>query len=143
MLATGYARTYRANAILTASPGQLVLMLYDGVLKALAITREAFALPPDDVSRIATINTQLLKAQAILTELQSGLNEKAGGEFATNLNRLYDYHIRRLFEANMRKQEAPVIEVERLVRELREAWAQMLSQGGGATAAADGVRSVA
>ncbi|MEO6243833.1 MAG: flagellar protein FliS [Opitutaceae bacterium] len=35
MVATGYARTYRANSVLTASPGQLVLMLYDGALKAL------------------------------------------------------------------------------------------------------------
>ncbi len=44
------------------------------------------------------------------------------------MHRLYDYHNRRLLEANMRKQVEPVIEVERLVRELREAWAQMLKQ---------------
>ena len=45
MMAQGYARTYRRNAVLTASPGQLVLMLYDGVLKSLALTRVAFARP--------------------------------------------------------------------------------------------------
>jgi flagellar protein FliS len=124
----GYARTYRTNAVLTASPGQLVLMLYDGALKALALAREAFAQPADDVSRIATINTQLLKAQDIIRELQSGLNFEAGGEFARTMHRLYDYHNRRLFEANLRKQIEPVIEVEGLVRELRDAWAQMLAQ---------------
>lgn len=128
MVASGYARTYRANAILTASPGQLVLMLYDGALKALAIAKEAFAGSPDDPRRIETINTQLMKAQAILNELQNGLNMEAGGEFARTMHRLYDYHNRRLLEANIRKQIEPVVEVERLVRELRDAWAQMLTQ---------------
>jgi flagellar protein FliS len=123
---TAYAQTYRANAVLTASPGQLVLMLYDGVLKALAISRDAFARPADDPRRIETINAQLLKAQTIIAELQGGLNLEAGGEFALTLQRLYDYHNRRLLEANLRKQVEPVIEVERLVRELRNAWAEML-----------------
>jgi len=128
MVATGYARTYRANAVLTASPGQLVLMLYDGALKALNLAQEGFALPETELRRIETINTQLLKAQAIISELQSGLNLKDGGEFAQTMHRLYDYHNRRLFEANLRKKVEPVVEVERLVRELRDAWAQMLSQ---------------
>ena len=130
MLAQGYARTYRANAILTASPGQLVLMLYDGALKSLALARMAFSQPDSDPQRIAAINTHLLKAQAIINELQDGLNLQAGGEFARTMHRLYDYHNRRLLEANVRKNEEPVIEVERLVRELRDAWAQMLAQGG-------------
>ncbi len=141
MGAQGYARTYRANAILTASPGQLVLLLYDGALKALALARQAFAQPPDDMHRIGLINEQLLKAQAIIRELQGGLNLEAGGEFARTMHRLYDYHHRRLLEANIRKREEPVVEVERLVRELREAWAQMLAQGGDASV--ERVRTVA
>jgi flagellar secretion chaperone FliS len=128
MVATGYARTYRANAVLTASPGQLVLMLYDGALKAMALARQGFETSADDPRRIETINHQLLKAQAILTELQNGLNMDAGGEFAQTMHRLYDYHNRRLLEANLRKQVEPVIEVERLVRELRDAWAEMLTK---------------
>jgi len=128
MLAQGYARTYRTNAVLTASPGQLVLMLYDGALKALAIALDAFAQPEEDVRRIETINAQLLKAQAIVRELQSGLNFEAGGEFAQTMNRLYEYHHRRLFEANVRKQPEAVREVEKLIRELREAWAEMLTK---------------
>ncbi len=141
MLAQGYARTYRANAVLTASPGQLVLMLYDGALRSLGIAREAFSRPEEDRQRLAIINQQLQKAQLILAELQSGLNLEAGGEVAATLNRLYDYHARRLYEANIRKSEEPVKEVERLLLELREAWAQMLSQGGGASL--DQVRTVA
>lgn len=128
MLPNGYAKTYRSNAVLTASPGQLVLMLYDGALKAMGLAREAFDLPEDDLKRIETINRQLQKAQAILAELQNGLNMEAGGEFAKTLWRLYDYHNRRLFEANLKKQVGPVIEVEDLVRQLRDAWAEMLAK---------------
>lgn len=128
MVSNGYARTYRANAVLTASPGQLVLMLYDGALKSLALAREGFAQPDHDFRRIESINTHLLKAQTILAELQGGLNLRDGGDFAQTMNRLYDYHNRRLVEANIRKRIEPVIEVEGLVRELRDAWAQMLSK---------------
>ncbi len=141
MFAQGYARTYRANAILTASPGQLVLMLYDGILKSLALAQEAFKLPETDPKRIESINHQLIKAQSIITELQATLNMDAGGDFAKTMHRLYDYHNRRLLEANLRKQVEPVVEVERLVRELRDAWAQMLSQQD--TGAADRIRGVA
>jgi flagellar protein FliS len=126
MLANGYVKAYRSNAVLTASPGQLVLMLYDGALKAMAIALDAFNRPESDPRRIETINHQLQKAQAIIAELQSGLNLEKGGEFAQTLNRLYDYHYRRLFEANIRKQPEVVIEVEGLVRSLRDAWAEML-----------------
>lgn len=141
MLAQGYARTYRANAVLTASPGQLVLMLYDGVLKSLALAQEAFNRPEADVRRIEAINQHLLKAQEIIAELQSGLNMDAGGDFAKTMHRLYDYHNRRLLEANLRKQVEPVIEVERLVREIRDAWAQMLAQQD--TGTVDRIRGVA
>jgi len=142
MLAQGYARTYRANAVLTASPGQLVLMLYDGALKALAIAQVAFDRPEEDFHRIGIINEQILKAQAIINELQSGLNFEIGGEFAKTMHRLYDYHYRRLLEANLRKQVGPVIEVERLLRELRDAWAEMLSKQEG-PAAPERIRGVA
>jgi len=126
MVANGYVKTYRANAVLTASPGQLVLMLYDGALTAMAIATEAFGRPEEDARRIEVINHQLQKAQNILIELQNGLNLEAGGEFAKTLYRLYDYHNRRLFEANLRKDVTIVAEVEGLVRSLRDAWAEML-----------------
>jgi len=142
MLAQGYARTYRTNAVLTASPGQLVLMLYDGALRALALARTALERPEHDVPRIQVINQQLLKAQAIISELQSGLNFEQGGEVASTLNSVYDYYNRRLFEANLRKQVAPVVEVERLLGELRAGWAEMLAKQNGSQPA-EPVRGVA
>ena len=142
MLAQGYARTYRSNAVLTASPGQLVLMLFDGALNALAIARDAMGRAEGDSRRLEIINNQLLKAQAILSELQGGLNFEAGGEVAKTLDRLYNYYNRRLFEANMRKQVGPVIEVEKMIGELRSGWAEMLTKQGGVPAA-EPVRGVA
>jgi len=121
-----YARAYQTQSILTASPGQLVLLMYDGALRFMTQARAAFALPEDNLSRIQSINTALLRAQAVIAELRANLDFKAGGELATSLDRLYDYHLRRLQEANLRKDEAPLIEVERLVRSLREGWAEML-----------------
>lgn len=129
MLAQDYARTYRANSVLTASPGQLVLMLYDGALRSLAIAREALARPSEDPRRLEISNAQLLKAQAIIGELQDTLNLDAGdGKFAREMHRLYDYYCRRLMEANLRKQAEPIIEVERLLREVRDGWAEMLGK---------------
>lgn len=121
-----YARAYQNQSILTASPGQLVLLMYDGALRFMAQARAGFALDADNPRRIEVINTALLRTQAILNEMRANLNMEAGGEVAENLDRLYDYHLRRLMQSNLRKDEAPLIEVEGLVRTLRDAWAEML-----------------
>lgn len=142
MVAKDYARTYRTNAVLTASPGHLVLMLFDGALRALEGARGGFAMPPYEPRRFEAINTQLLKAQTIISELQATLNFDAGdGKFAREMHRLYDYYLRRLMEANLRKDEQPVIEVERLLREVRNAWAEMLQKHD--ATASDTIRGVA
>jgi len=143
MVANGYARTYQTQAILTASPGQLVLMLYDGALRFLAQAHAAFETDERDFTRIEVINRNLVKAQNIIAELQGTLNHEAGA-VATNLDQLYDYYNRRLFEANFKKDLAPVIEVERLLGILRDAWAEMLQRTENGTASpVGGIRSVA
>jgi flagellar secretion chaperone FliS len=126
MYAQDYARTYRANSILTASPGQLVLMLFDAALNSLAIARKACDDAPADPKQYEVVNAQIVKAQKIIAELQGTLNLEAGGEFARTMYRLYDYYDRRLLEANLRKQSAPIAEVERLLGEVRNAWFEML-----------------
>ena len=126
--AHGYARAYQTQAVFTASPGQLVLMLYDGALRFLGHARDALQSSEDSPRRIEIVNTNLIKAQNILAELQASLNHEAGGDHAANLDRLYEYYIRRLLEANMKKKAEPVIEVENLVRQLRDGWAEMLNK---------------
>ena len=127
MYAKDYARAYRANSILTASPGQLVLLLFDGALNALAIARAACEDPSGDPRLIEVIHTQLVKAQMIIAELQGTLNLEAGGEFARTMYQLYDYYDRRLVEANLKKESAPIAEIERLMGQVRSAWSEMLT----------------
>ncbi|RXK52998.1 flagellar export chaperone FliS [Oleiharenicola lentus] len=128
MYAQNYARTYRANSILTASPGQLVLLLFDAALNSLAIARKACDESVTDPRKLEVVHSQLVKAQKIIAELQGTLNLEAGGEFARTMYRLYDYYDRRLLEANLKKESAPIAEVERLLGEVRNAWSEMLRQ---------------
>ena len=129
MSAPAYARAYQVQSVLTASPGQLVLLMYDGALRFMAQARAGFALPASTSGRIEAINTGLTRAQAVLGEHRANLDLAAGGEVAQNLDRLYEYHLRRLFLANLAKDEPAVAEVEELVRTLRDAWAEMLANG--------------
>jgi len=126
MVAQDCARAYRSNSVLTATPGQLVLLLYDGALRALVMARQAFDLPARDLQRYEVINRELRKARKIIGELQHRLDFEAGPEFAGIMFRLYDYYNRRLLEANLQKEVAPIVEVERLLGEVRDAWAEML-----------------
>ena len=122
-----FARVYRTQSVLTTSPGHLVLMLYDGALRFLDQAKDALAEPEGSARRIERINNNLNKAQNIIAELQATLNMEVG-EHSRHLHRLYDYYLRRLFEANMKKTVEPVDEVMRLVRVLRDGWAEMLRQ---------------
>jgi len=80
MVSHGYARAYHAQSVLTASPGQLVLMMFDGALRFLALAKEGFNQPEENVRRFETINLNLQRAQNIIAELQGSLNYEAGGE---------------------------------------------------------------
>ena len=123
-----YARVYRNNAILTASPGQLVLLMFDGALRSMALAKLAFERPKSDLKRIEAINRELQKAQSIISELKGTLNHDVPGNFPETMDKLYAYFNKRLFEANMKKEVAPVIEVEGLLTEIRDAWAEMLKK---------------
>jgi flagellar protein FliS len=101
-------------------------MMFDGALRFLALAKEGFNQPMENVHRFESININLQKAQNIIAELQGSLNHEAGGEIAVTLDRLYDYYSRRLFEANVKKRIEPIIEVEHFLQELRDAWAEMI-----------------
>ena len=122
-----FARVYRTQSVLTNSPGHLVLMLYDGALRFLDQAKDALAEPEGSARRIERINNNIIKAQNIIAELQATLNMEVG-EHSRHLHRLYDYYLSRLFEANLKKTVEPVDEVMRLVRVLRDGWAEMLRQ---------------
>ena len=102
-------------------------MLFDGALRNLATALAGFEIEAV-TTRIEQINNHLLKAQAILRELQSSLDLKAGGKFAQTMWALYDFMLDNLRTANMRKDPEPIRVVEKLVGEVRGAWATMLWQ---------------
>lgn len=122
-----FAKSYKAIAITTATPGNLVLMLFDGALRFLSTALHGFQ--ADSISkRNEDIHNNLIKTQRILRELQCSLDLKLGGDFATTMFALYDFMIDQLQKANLAKEAAPIQTVERLLSEIRDAWAQMLEQ---------------
>lgn len=125
-------QSYRQVATRTASPGQLILMLYDGAIRFLERAKAGFQLE-DPVECNTTINNNILRAQDIIRELDFSLNAERGGDLAQELHRLYDYFDRVLLEANLRKDVGGVAEVIQRITALRDAWATMLTQQGMST----------
>jgi flagellar secretion chaperone FliS len=120
------ANRYREVAINTATPLQLVVMLYDEAICSLQEARGHI-----ERKDIGNRSRALNKSIAIISELQSCLNLKAGGEIASSLNRLYDYMKRRIFRANVEQSIQPVTEVEVLLENLRSAWKELVRQNSG------------
>jgi flagellar secretion chaperone FliS len=117
------AHRYREVAIKTASPLQLVVMLYDAAICCIQEAREQM-----ERKEIAGRSRSVNKCIAIISELQACLNLKAGGEIAVSLNRLYDYMKGRIFRANVEQTSQPLTEVETLLENLRSAWVELVSQ---------------
>ncbi len=120
-------QSYLRVATGTASPGHLVLMLYDGAIRFLQRAIEGFGLE-DPCEFNETINNNVQRAQAILNELNSALDLRQGGELATHLQGIYFYLDRRLQESNLRKEPAGIEEAISRLEVLRDAWREMLTQ---------------
>jgi flagellar protein FliS len=122
-------KSYRETATLTAPPGQIVLMLFDGALRSLNSSLPGFS-NTDPAEANMLIHNNLQRAQEIIRELNMALNMEQGGEFAANLRRLYDYLERRIWESNLKKNSVGVGESIRHLTVLRDAWATMLANQG-------------
>ncbi len=131
---------YRETRVKTASPGQLVVMLYDEALKqcdkAIELAGEGAKPKPEHIERI---NAALGKAQDVITELMASLDFDAGGEIAQNLFSLYVWFGRELLEANIAKDTARVRSVRGMLAELRAAWAEVALKAQGGSASSVGV----
>jgi flagellar protein FliS len=134
--------SYRKVATQTATPGFLVLMLYDGAIGFLERALAGFD-GPDPAQVNQTVNNNIVRAQAILCELNGVLNLEAGGEIAANLRRLYIYFYSRLREANFKKQPEPAREILARLRVLRDGWAEMSRLGPPRDREPDGVEAEA
>ncbi|MDM5340061.1 flagellar export chaperone FliS [Fictibacillus enclensis] len=112
-------QSYQNNSVQTASPGELTLMLYNGCLKFIQLSKQAI-----QHKNIQEKNTNCLKAQKIIQELMVTLNMDAS--VSGTLLPMYDYLNRRLIEANIQSNVGILDEVEGLVKELRDTWKEVI-----------------
>ncbi|MNT79412.1 Flagellar protein FliS [compost metagenome] len=109
----------------TASPGRLLLMLYEGALRFCNGAIKAI-----EEKNHPQAHQNLIKVSNIVTELMATLNMEEGGEIAQNLFDVYEYVNRRLTDANIRKDAAIVQEVHGLLQDLHTAWVQAIKNVG-------------
>ena len=121
-------RKFTTQSVLTASPGQLVVMLYDGFARF--ATQAVVALERGDVANAAE---PLSRAQRILTELRASLDSRHG-DVASRLDAIYDYVGRRLTDARIQRDPQAVREAIEPMTGLRDAWARIAASQDGANA---------
>ncbi len=114
--------TYRQTQVQSRTPLELVVMLYDGALKFLHLTRNAIERRDLHARRAASS-----RALAIISELQSTLNLEAGGEIALRLDELYGFVNLRILDATKDNAVAPLDEAVRVLELLRESWLSIAS----------------
>ena len=110
---------YANNRILTASPAELTLMLYEGAIKFCNIA--IMAIENKDIEKA---HTNIMKAQRIIEEFQLTLDFKY--EIANDFNNVYNYLMQRLREANLTKDKEILEEVNTHLRVMRDTWKEVM-----------------
>lgn len=123
-----YQQTNVNATVEGATPHRLVAMLYEGALSNLAKARGAM-----ERKDFAQKGVLISKTIAILSSLRAGLDKDKASDISDNLDSLYDYMNRRLFQANSQNDIAILDEIASLIREIKEAWDQMPPQFRNAT----------
>lgn len=118
-----YQNVYFQNQVQTASPEQLLVMLYDGAIRFLRQAREAM----ENGERILKME-KISRTISILTELSNTLDFEKGGEIAENLDGLYWFMIRDLTRANTQNDPEPLNVAEGILSDLRDGWVQAIEK---------------
>ena len=106
---------YRQQGVMTASPAELIVMLYVGCIKQIHLAQMHMK-----KQEAEAVNTSLQKAQAIISELSMSLDHSY--ELSETLADLYDFIFEELVSANMSKDEKQLDPVVDILNELKEAW---------------------
>jgi len=117
---------YREMHVASERPEDVVLKLYDGAIGFLRNAREELV----EKSNVPEKARLIEKTTKILDYLQSCLDMERGGEIAENLNRLYDYMLVRLTQANAENSGSKIDEVIRLLGTIREGWKEICKSTG-------------
>ena len=110
---------YQRNKILTASPAEITLMLYEGAIKFCNIA--IMSIEQNDVEKA---HTNIMKTQRIIEEFRNTLDRKY--EVSEEFDKIYIYVLRRLFEANVSKDKEILEEVNTHLRSLRDTWKEVM-----------------
>lgn len=110
---------YSNSKVLTASPAELTLMLYEGAIKFCNIAE--VAIEHNDVQKA---HTNIVKTQKIIDYLRQTLDMKY--KVAEDFERIYVYLSKRLVEANMKKDKAILEEVNMHLRSVRDTWKEVM-----------------
>ncbi len=120
---TSQAAAYREMEVLSATPGQLVVILYDHLLVSLRRARLAV-----DAGNFEMRSSTLEKCRAILTELLVTLDEERGGSIARELSGLYTFILAELVDVGVRPDVVRLDRLTAVVTELREAFAGAVAE---------------
>ncbi len=115
---SGY-QSYQTANISTADRGKLIIMIYDHCLKWCRIARDDL-----QAQNLENMAKSVFKVQDGITELTCALDMEKGGEISSNLLSLYSFYNRHLSMAISKKDAQYIIEVETMLNELKQAWAQ-------------------
>ncbi len=110
---------YNNSKVLTASPAELTLMLYDGAIKFNNIA--IMAIEKKDIEKA---HNNIVKVERIINEFRATLDSKY--EVSQDFDRVYVYMLRRLFEANVKKDPEILEEVNTHLRSMRDTWKQVM-----------------
>ena len=109
---------YLRNAVMTARPEQLQLMLYDGAIRFASQAREAI-----EKKEIENSFNLLTRAQNIVREMENGLRHEVAPEICAQMASLYRFVFSRLVDANVNKDVQAVDDALKVLRHQRETWA--------------------
>ena len=109
-----------AASVQTASPHQLIVMLFQGAVESLAVARGAI-----ERKEIELRTQKINKTIDILVNLKASLDDENGGEIAENLSALYDYCVQRLMLANRTNDAEIITEVAKLLAAVADGWASI------------------
>lgn len=116
------AQAYRGSEVLSASPGRLLIITYDGLLTAMTRLRIAFSSHNDELA-----STSLESSRGFLAELIVTLNREQGGDIATRLGMLYTFVLGELNELAITHDTVRLERNIGLIREIRDAFAQAVA----------------
>lgn len=112
-----YSQVGLQTEIMEADPHKLIQLLLEGALTRLAISKNLI-----EQGDMAGKNEKIGNVVDIICSLQESLDHERGGEIASNLERLYDYMTRRLWDANRLNDVDIINEVMSLLLEVKAGW---------------------